>query len=57
MVWDGSSKMHDALKQENEGLRVRLARISEVNRCIAEMWNPDAVLQEIVDDGRSLTDV
>ena len=56
MVREESSKMHDALKSENEGLRVHLARMSDVNRCIAEMWDPDAVLQEIVDGARSLTD-
>ena len=56
MVREGSSKMHDALKRENEALRVRFARMSEVNRRIAEIWDPDAVLQEIVHGARSLTD-
>lgn len=49
MVREGSSKMHDALKRENEALRVRFARMREVNRRIAEMWDSDAVLQEIVE--------
>ena len=56
MVREGSSKMYDALKRENEALRVRFARMSEVNRRISEIWDPDAVLKEIVDGARSLTD-
>ena len=42
-------------KRENEALRVRFARMSEVNRRIAEISDPDAVLQEIVHGARPLT--
>ena len=48
-------KKDDALRRENETLRSRFAKMNEVNRRIAEIWDLDAVLQEIVDGARSLT--
>ena len=56
MVRERSSKTDDALKREIETLRSRFAKVSEVNRRVAEIWDLDAVLQEIVDGARTLTD-
>ena len=49
-------KKDDALRREIETLRSRFAKVSEVNRRIAEIWDLDTVLQEIVDGARTLTD-
>ncbi len=46
----------DTLKRENESLRARVAKMSEVSRRITESLDLDTVLQEVVDGARSLTD-
>ncbi len=56
MVWEGSSKKYDALRREVKTLQARVAKMSEVSRRVTEIWDLDAVLQEIVDGARSLTD-
>ena len=52
---DGSSKDTDTLRRQNERLRARIVRLSEVSRRITETWDLDTVLQEVVDGSRSLT--
>ena len=47
---------HDRLQAENETLRRRLARLTEAILSISEDLDVDAVLEEIVDSARSLTD-
>ena len=56
MVRERSSKTDDALKREIETLRARVTKMSEVSRRVTEIWDLDAVLQEIVDGARTLTD-
>ncbi len=46
----------DKLRRENEALRARVAKMSEVSRRITESLDLDTVLQEVVDGVRSLTD-
>ena len=55
MKREGSAKKYDALRLEIETLRARFSRVSEVGRRITEVLDFDAVLQEIVDGARSLT--
>ena len=55
MVRERSSDKDDTLRLEIETLWARFARMSEVSRRITEIWDLDAVLQEIVDGARSLT--
>ena len=52
---DGSSKDTDTLRRQNERLRARIVRLSQVSRRITETWDLDTVLQEVVDGSRSLT--
>jgi len=56
LVQERSSKKEDALRREIETLRTRFDRMSEISRRANESWDLDAVLQEIVDGARSLTD-
>ncbi len=56
VVQEESSKKEDALRREIETLRARFDRMSEISRRANESWDLDAVLQEIVDGARSLTD-
>ncbi len=51
-----SQSESDLLKQENEVLRERLARLSEASLRINEPLEFDAVLQGVLDAARSLTD-
>ena len=46
----------DKLRRENETLRTRLLKMSEVSRRVTESLDLDTVLQEVVDGARSLTD-
>ena len=46
----------DDLKRENEALRDRLSRLSEASLRINESLDPDTVLQEVMDNARTLTD-
>ena len=48
------SKEDDALRREIRTLHARFAKLSQVSRGIAEIWDLDAVLQEIVDGARLL---
>ena len=45
----------DKLKRENESLRTRLLKMSEVSRRVTESLDIETVLQEVVDGARSLT--
>ena len=45
----------DDLKRENEALRDRLSRLSEASLRINESLDPDTVLQEVMDNARTLT--
>ena len=56
LVQQRSSNKEDALRREIETLRARFDRMSEISRRANESWDLDAVLQEIVDGARSLTD-
>ncbi len=56
MVRGGALKNDDSLKRENEALRARIARLSEVSLRVTESLDLDIVLQEVVDGARSLTD-
>ena len=47
--------MEDVHRQEMDALRARFAKMIDVSRRVAEIWELDAVLQEIVDGARSLT--
>lgn len=48
-------KKSDALMLENETLRARLLKMSEVSRRVTESLDLETVLQEIVDGALSLT--
>ena len=48
-------KNDDAIRLEINTLRARFAKMSEASRRVAEIWELDAALQEIVDGARSLT--
>ncbi len=48
-------KEADRLRRENETLRARLARLSEVSLRVTASLDLDTVLQEVVDGARSLT--
>ena len=45
----------DDLKRENEALRDRLSRLSKASLRINESLDPDTVLQEVMDNARTLT--
>ena len=47
---------NDALRRENESLRERLSRLSGASVRISESLDFDAVLQDVVDSARALTD-
>ncbi|MCY4529245.1 MAG: response regulator [Chloroflexi bacterium] len=49
-------KSAESEAREIDRLRTRVAKMSEVSRRITESWDLDAVLQEVVDGARSLTD-
>ena len=49
------SKDDDALRREIRSLHARFAKLGQVSRGIAEIWDLDDVLQEIVDGARVLT--
>ena len=53
---DGPMQEADKLRRENETLRTRLLKMSEVSRRVTESLDLDTVLQEVVDGARSLTD-
>ena len=46
----------DSLRRENEALRDRLSRLSKASLRITEYLDHDAVLQEVIDEARLLTD-
>ena len=45
----------DDLMRENQALRERLSRLSEASLRINESLDPDTVLQEVMDNARTLT--